>query len=68
MPNSFMHNRILLSKQTLHIYTPKYRRKCLRNIYISFKMNIYISVEDLSIYKWQEICFRYYFQGVPSSH
>lgn len=34
-------------------------------MYISFKMNIYISVEGLSIYKWQEIhFFRYYFQGV----
>lgn len=26
-------------------------------MYISSKMNIYISVEDLSIYKWQEIHF-----------
>lgn len=26
-------------------------------MYISSKMSIYISVEDLSIYKWQEIHF-----------
>lgn len=53
---SSMHNRILHSKQTLHVYTAEYRGKCLRTMYISFKMSIYIS-KDLSIYKWQEIHF-----------
>lgn len=38
-------------------------------MYINSKMNIYISVEDQSIYKCQEIYFwGYYFQGVPSNH
>lgn len=63
-----MHNKILHSKQTLHIYTAEYRRKCLRNMYIVSKVKIYIVIEDLSIYKWQEIYFsRCYFQGARSN-
>lgn len=57
MPNSAPCITEYYIASRLHVYTAEYRRKCLRNMYISFKMNIYISVEDLSLYKWQEIYF-----------
>lgn len=37
-------------------------------MYIVSKVKIYIVIEDLSIYKWQEIYFsRCYFQGARSN-